>query len=225
MGEANIIMGCNTNGMLRGYIRHEKIFEFIKQNWDANARDEVRKHIICPLTQCKGYYKLNEHSEDNEYWYAIKGYIYFRYNRELRRLFYVYENVDECENREFADTETTFLSLGYNENSVELIKALVKHFGGGWIDENTCDDENYYLIENDFERGKTHMNEEKTQLLKNYVDSLSYEVKELKTLLSNKDSEILESKKGKIQADIDCAVANLEDIKRLLGEAGLYVKY
>ncbi len=218
-------MGCETHGLIKGYIKHEDIFAYIKQNWDENAREDIQKHIICPLTQCK-YYKLNEHSDDNANWYSFTGYIYFTYNRELRRLFYVYENVTETA----TEPETTYLSLGYNENSVEIIKALVEYFGGGWIDENTCDDKDYHLIENDFEREKTHMNEEKTQLLKthllkNYVDSLSYEVKELKTLLSNKDLEILESKKGKIQTDIDCAVANLEDIKRLLGEAGLYDKY
>ena len=30
---------------------------------------------------------------------------------------------------------------------MEIIKEIVAHFGGGWIDENDCDDEDYYPIE------------------------------------------------------------------------------
>ena len=29
----------------------------------------------------------------------------------------------------------------------KIIKELVAYFGGGWIDENDCDDEEYYPIE------------------------------------------------------------------------------
>lgn len=44
------------------------------------------------------------------------------------------------------EAETTAVSLGCHGASVEIIKELIKHFGGGWIDENDCDDEEYYEI-------------------------------------------------------------------------------
>ena len=43
--------------------------------------------------------------------------------------------------------ETTSLSLGKWNSSVEIIKDIVTHFGGGWIDEDDCDSEDYYPIE------------------------------------------------------------------------------
>lgn len=45
------------------------------------------------------------------------------------------------------EMETTYLSLGCWGNSVDIMKELVAHFGGGWIDENDCDDKEYYPVE------------------------------------------------------------------------------
>lgn len=67
-------------------------------------------------------------------------------------LFYSYENLNHYENLEFyskcnlknmVETETTYLSLGYWGDSVEIIREIVAHFGGGWIDENNYDDKEY----------------------------------------------------------------------------------
>ena len=44
------------------------------------------------------------------------------------------------------EAETTYLSLGFWGNSVEIMKEIIAHFGGGWIDENDCDDKTYYPI-------------------------------------------------------------------------------
>ena len=38
-------MGCDTCGRIKGHIRHENIVNFIRQKWDGNVRNEVRKHI------------------------------------------------------------------------------------------------------------------------------------------------------------------------------------
>ena len=81
---------------------------------------------------------------------------WIKYNDEDRMLFYNYSNLNSYENlefyskhnlREMVETETTYLSLGYWGSSVEIIKEIVAHFGGGWIDENDCDDKEYYPIE------------------------------------------------------------------------------
>lgn len=44
-------------------------------------------------------------------------------------------------------SETTYISLGFWGSSVEIIKEIVSYFGGGWVDENDCDDKEYYPIE------------------------------------------------------------------------------
>ena len=149
-------MSVDTHGKIKGFIRHEEILNFIRQKWDKDATDDVKKRITCPISECDWKYKINEHSEDNENWYSVHGFICFKYNDEDRMLFYNYSNLNSYENlefyskhnlREMVETETTYLSLGYWGSSVEIIKEIVAHFGGGWIDENDCDDKEYYPIE------------------------------------------------------------------------------
>ena len=41
--------------------------------------------------------------------------------------------------------ETTYISLSCWGNSIEIIKKIASHFGG-WMDENDCDDEEYYEV-------------------------------------------------------------------------------
>ena len=149
-------MSVDTHGKIKGFVRHEEILNFIRQKWDKDARDTVEKRIDCPMSECNWKYKVNEHSEDNENWYTICGFICFKYNDEDRMLFYSYENLNHYENldfyskhnlRDMVETETTYLSLGCCGSSVEIIKEIIAHFGGGWIDENDCDGKEYYPIE------------------------------------------------------------------------------
>lgn len=149
-------MGLDTHGRIKGFVRHEEILNFIRQKWDKDVKDIVKKKIYSPISECDWRYKINEHSEDNENWYIISGFIFFQYNYENRMLFYMYENINSYENLEFysnyglkdmVESEVTLLSLGYWGSSVEIMKELVAHFGGGWIDENDCDDEVYYPVE------------------------------------------------------------------------------
>lgn len=149
-------MGVDTLGKIKGFVRHEEILNFIRQKWDKNARDGVEKRIDCPISECNWKHKINEHNEDNENWYTTYGFISFKYNKEDRMLFYSYSNINSYDNLEYysknnlqdmVESETTYISLGYWGSSVEIIKEIVAHFGGGWIDENDCDDKEYYPIE------------------------------------------------------------------------------
>lgn len=149
-------MSIDTHGKIKGFVRHEDILNFIRQKWDKNVKDSIEKEITCPVSKCNWKYKINEHSEDNENWYSIHGFIYFKHNGEDRMLFYMYENLNHFDNQELylkhglkdmVEMETTYLSLGCWGNSVDIIKELVAHFGGGWIDENDCDDKEYYPVE------------------------------------------------------------------------------
>lgn len=148
-------MGCDTCGKIKGYIKHEDILNYIRQKWDKNAKDTVEKKIYKSISECDWKFKINEHSEDFDNWYIICGFISFKYHEEDRMLFYDYDNLNHYENldyyskrglSELVETETTYILLGYYGGSVEIIKEIVAHFGGGWVDENDCDDKEYYPV-------------------------------------------------------------------------------
>lgn len=148
-------MSTNTRGRIKGFVRYEEILSFIKQKWDKNAINNISKEINCPISKCNWEYKINEHSEDNMNWYTICGSIRFKCNDKDRRLFYSYNNLNDledldyyekCNLRDMIESETTYISLDYYNDSVEIIKEIIAHFGGGWLDEDDCDDEEYYLV-------------------------------------------------------------------------------
>lgn len=148
-------MSKNTNGKIKGFVNPEEIFTFIKQRYDNTATNNIAKRIIMPISKCNWDYTINDHSEDNNSWYEICGFIFFRYKDEYRMLFYSYDNLNHFENlnyyinhglEDMVRSETTHLSLNQRGSSVEIIKSIITHFGSGWIDENDCDSEPYYAI-------------------------------------------------------------------------------
>ena len=149
-------MSVDTRAKIRGYVNHEDIIKYIRENWDNNASTNIRKNVVMPLTKCEWAYKINEHSDDPENWYGIWGIIYFTYKGEERMLAYNYNNINSFGNlerysklglAEMIQSETTELSLGHWGSSVEILKTLTEHFGGGWLDEDDCDDDYYYPVE------------------------------------------------------------------------------
>ena len=149
-------MGCDTNGKIKGYVSAEEILNFIRQKYDPNAKSYVTRDRTYPINEVTWKYKFNEHSKDNDYWYTEDGYITFTYKDEQRQLFYVYSNINSFENEDYYENlglldmvkaETTSLSLGCWGSSVEIITELVAQFGGGWVDNNDCDSEEYYPVE------------------------------------------------------------------------------
>lgn len=157
-------MSIDTSGKIKGFISHEGILEFIRHKWDKNAKDDVKTHRYYPLSECDWRYKINEHSMDNEYFTASFGFIYFKYNDENRMLFYTYSNINTYDNldyyskhnlKDMVEAETTTISLGCWGDSVSIITDIVTHFGGGWIDKNDCDDEEYIYVEG-IEKHESH---------------------------------------------------------------------
>lgn len=132
-------MGVDTNGRLIGNISPEEVLNFIRQKYDANAKSSV---------------KIKNYGIIKKDWIITNGFIEFTYNNENRRLFYYKSNINSYENLEFyskhnledmVKSETTLISLGCWGSSIEIIKDIVTHFGG-WIDENDCDDKEFYPI-------------------------------------------------------------------------------
>ena len=44
------------------------------------------------------------------------------------------------------EAETTCISLGKWGNSIEIMEDLLHAFDGGWLDEDDCDDNQYYFV-------------------------------------------------------------------------------
>ncbi len=148
-------MGCDTIGKVKGFVKPDDLLNYIRENWDVNAEGDIARKVMRPFSECDMVCKLNESCENDADWYVISGFIYFVYKGECRQLFYNYSSVNFYENIHYYSSlgltkmvkaETTTVSLGCHGASVEIIKELVSHFGGGWMDENDCDDEEYYEI-------------------------------------------------------------------------------
>ena len=148
-------MGCDTRGRIKGYISHEDICNFIHQKYDKNVKNGVSKKIYCQISKCDFDFKINEHSQDMNNWYITSGFICFKYHDICTSIFYDYSNLNTLENleyysskglRELVETETTYISMRCCNESVKIIKEIVAHFGGGWVDNDDCDTEDYYPI-------------------------------------------------------------------------------
>ena len=150
-------MSVDTHGKLKGFVRHQDILSFIQKKWDPNAKSNIKKQMYGTLNVYDNIpYQINPHSDDIEHYYVIAGFIFFTYQGEKRMLFYDYDNINTYENLEYYQdygleemvrTETTFLSLGAHQSSIDIIKDILRNFNGGWLDEDDCDDEEYYVVE------------------------------------------------------------------------------
>lgn len=144
-------MGVDTKGRLLGFIKPEEVLNLIKQKYDKDAKSYVK---LDNYGSDKEMEWIKERYDDSGNWLTWRGFITFNDGEENRSLFYCYTNHNSYENLEFYSecgledmikTETTHVSLGRGGNSVDIIKTLVTEFGG-WIDEDDCDDEEYYPI-------------------------------------------------------------------------------
>jgi hypothetical protein len=142
-------MGVDTKGRLIGRVCSEDILNFIKQRYDVNATSRVKREDI----EYKIDWEHIKYGEDVPY--RDCGFINFKTtNGNNRNLWYHYTNINSLENLKFykeydledmVRTETTDINLGHNSEAIEIIKDLAIEFGG-WVDENDCDDKEYYPI-------------------------------------------------------------------------------
>lgn len=147
-------MGVDTKGKIKGFVHHEDIVNFIRNNIDENVKHDVKKNVRIKISDITWPHNLC--SDDDEFEIVHYGYIYFDYEGDSRCLFYSHSNVNHLEGlthciemglEDMVRSETTYLSLGKYGKSVEIIQRIINEFGGGWIDENDCDDEPYYWLE------------------------------------------------------------------------------
>lgn len=144
-------MGVETEGRLLGYIKPEEVLNLIKQKYDKNAVSCV-KYYSYGLDKDKEW--IQERYDNSGKRLTWSGFINFKDGEEDRSIFYCYTNHNSYENLGFyseygledmVKAQTTYISMGYHESSVDIIKSIVTEFGG-WIDESNWDDEEYYPI-------------------------------------------------------------------------------
>ena len=145
-------MSVDTMVNLRGKIEFEDILNFIKNNYDKEAKIVNRNHVIMD------YVNLDDAGAvyDTVPYYE-HGCIVFLKNDRLRTMHMYYSSVNFYENLDYHTqygneamviSETTHLSLGHDDDAIEVLTNIVKAYGG-WIDYNDCDDEDYVY----FDRG------------------------------------------------------------------------
>lgn len=141
-------MSTDTVGRIRGYITADAICAYIQKRWDLTAESNVTRNNILSIKKVTWEYLVNEHNEDSEYWYVDTGIIKFCYQGQELWLHYCYNNINHLENLEYYEklgleemerSEYTNLILGYFEDSAAIMQDIIKHFGGGWMDENDQD--------------------------------------------------------------------------------------
>lgn len=144
-------MGTDTKGRILGRVSHEEVLNFIKQKYDQNAVSFVKLEDYGAAAK---YDFIKDTYDDSGHWRSWYGFITFKYDEEVRSLFYSYDNMNSYENlkyysefglEEMVKSETTHISFPYNPTSITIIKEIVAHFGG-WIDENDCDNIPYYPV-------------------------------------------------------------------------------
>lgn len=146
-------MGVDTIVKIPGKIESNKIFDFIKKNFDENATNDVKikvqsQELVDSLTESNSIILGTELIFES-------GFIHFRYKEEQRSLFFFYGNYylpAPCAIEKNLDSNTrelngdnTDLILGASGYAVEILTQIAKEFGG-YIDENDCDDKWFYKV-------------------------------------------------------------------------------
>ena len=147
-------MGVDAVVKIPGKIESNKIFDFIKKNFDENATSYVESKVKSQELQkefreTEGYIVLGD-----ELCFE-SGFISFDYKGEGRNLFFFYANYYYFDVYAFEHNldnnvrelngDNTSLSLGATGYAVEILTQIAKEFGG-YIDENDCYDKWFYKV-------------------------------------------------------------------------------
>lgn len=146
-------MSVDTYGRISGYISNYDVLNYIRHKYDPNAKSYVRTEMRGSVKDLTFPVELYDPTDTDVV--VESGFIEFEAYGNCRSLFYYHVNYNCFENLEYyrergledmVKTHTTHVGLGCYGNSEEIITNIVSHFGGGWVDENDCDDEPYHRV-------------------------------------------------------------------------------
>lgn len=140
-------MTVDTKAKLIGKVSHEEIEAFLEKFTGSEVTNTVTREERNLIDYRNEIVFLGD--KENCVIKQDLGFIHFTYKEEKRSMWYFYADglwVDADKTRACIENrtpeligETTELSLGFNDTAIEIMTALVEHFGG-YIDENDCDD-------------------------------------------------------------------------------------
>ena len=134
----------DTDGKLNGYIHHNEIINYISQHIDPHVTADITTTVCKAPQDEKAERYLGSHKQE-----TTVGFIYFTSKKgRPKSMFYSYihvipndyeEHDVKHRRKDMENSETTLISLPYDEESVDIMTQLVRKFGG-WIDKNDEDD-------------------------------------------------------------------------------------
>lgn len=157
-------MGCDCNGKLKGWVKPEDVVKALNYLGFTDVKSyvsEPRKDWL--LKEFHDKYPdepwvMNPSYPKSEYHETISGFIQFKAFDEDRQIHYFYTN--ECDfsslydlpenegrdKKDFEPEELTSISLGTWGHSSEIMRSILQVLGGGYLDENDCDDTPAYMV-------------------------------------------------------------------------------
>lgn len=158
-------MGCDCHGKLKGWVKPEEVVKALEYLGYTDINNEVEPpkeswllkefHDRYPEER----WVMNPSYPESDYYVIVSGFISFKAFEEDRMIHYFYtnecdfsmlqdlpENEDKSKD-EITPMELTSLSVRMWGHSTEIIKSVLSVLGGGYIDENDCDDiPPYFLV-------------------------------------------------------------------------------
>ena len=132
--ERGIKIGVDTNGIIDKKIRAEEIYNFIVNRIDKGAK----------------YFPERENSVTPVQYVVFKD---STGNRTLTIICGSDKDKNEYSELNFTDDEKNYvwLSLSKYGDSIAIMQSIITQFGG-YVDEDDCDDEDYYYIPAGFDK-------------------------------------------------------------------------
>lgn len=143
-------MSVVTNGEIRGYISPVLVESYLKEHYSNVTMSSFKHYVLADDVQENIKNRLEKKYIFADPIFTEDAEFFFNDNGQERRLFmcyFSYADLDDIEELdpefnqveiEMKQTETTYFSIGYNGNAVEIMRNLVTSFGGGWLSENDC---------------------------------------------------------------------------------------
>lgn len=191
-------MSVCTRALLKGKINPEEIANFILNYYNLEANQVKFYDTFTDSIKLENKLKpIKQYGRETEFWNTETNHIIFInpfFKLTHRSLFYYYSNcVFEKANDVHitSQNETTYISLGYDKDAIEIIKAITAHFGG-WMDENDCDDIGYIEVAPE---GSEAKNEEIKPIFYFTIEELQEHFDGIVKIVSKEEKEKLVQKK------------------------------
>lgn len=149
-------MSIETKGLIKGHVFPVKIIDFIQKHYDENVNADIHETVYKSIKNDVHVFYSKDCIPT-----TTSGFIFFKYNGKERMMFYIYNNYNLFENLEYySDMEDEYVGitkvvteeytniwLGRDDDAKKIIREIIGHFGGGWIDDDDCDNMPYVPVE------------------------------------------------------------------------------